>query len=125
MNKKKLLNKLQEFLNTDSHKKRKQRDELKKVLKKLKKKENKIKDKIESCDDEDTKKQLEMELEIVHVQRKKGIAVLRGERPVESSTGEASVEKKDEISDVSKSKTEDKSTKDTQTNSEQEKTKAK
>lgn len=77
MTRKKLLNVLEELLNTEAYKKNKQQEALKKVLKKLKKKELKIKEKIKICKNSDEQKKLEMELEIVHAQRKKGIAVLK------------------------------------------------
>ncbi|MDQ7091042.1 MAG: hypothetical protein Q9M50_10435 [Methylococcales bacterium] len=78
MTQKKLLAKLHALLNTDVHKKNKRRDALKKILKKLKKKELKVKDKVKICTHKESKKLLVMELKIIHAQRKKGIAVLRG-----------------------------------------------
>lgn len=52
-------------------------EELKKILKKLKKKERKITDIIEQTDDDCLKKQYQTELEIIRLQRKKGVAVLQ------------------------------------------------
>lgn len=99
MTKKKLLRKLQGLLNPETYKKNKQRDELKKILKKLKKKELKVKDKVKSCSNKESKKLLEMELEIIHVQRKKGIAVLRGEHPVETPVTALDSESVEKIED--------------------------
>ncbi len=70
------LHKLQAFFDTDSHKKRLHIQELKKVLIKLKKKERKIAYTLLQADDDCLIKQYQTELEIIQIQRKKGIEVL-------------------------------------------------
>ena len=73
----KLLHKLQAFFGTDKHQKRQHIEELKKILLKLKKKERKITHALEQTDDDCLIKHYQTELEIIRVQRKKGIEVLQ------------------------------------------------
>jgi hypothetical protein len=73
----KLLQKLQAFFNTDKHKKRQHIEELRKILLKLKKKERKITRAMQLIDDDNLSKHYQTELEIIRVQRKKGIEVLQ------------------------------------------------
>jgi transcription initiation factor TFIIIB Brf1 subunit/transcription initiation factor TFIIB len=77
MKKEKLLHKLQAFFDTDNYKKRQHIKELKKILIKLKKKERKIAHALLQTDDDCLIKQYQTELEIIRVQRKKGIEVLQ------------------------------------------------
>ncbi len=72
----KLLHKLQALFNTDKHKKRQHIEELKKILLKLKKKERKITHALQQTDEDCVIKHYQTELEIIRVQRKKGIDVL-------------------------------------------------
>ena len=80
MSKGKLLNKLHDFLNPDYYKKKRHQKELTEILKKLKKKEIKISEKIKNSSNNKEKKQLKIEFEIIHAQRKKGIDVLRASK---------------------------------------------
>jgi hypothetical protein len=73
----KLLYKLQAFFNTDKHKKRQHIEELRKILLKLKKKERKITRAMQQVNDDNLSKHYQTELEIIRVQRKKGIEVLQ------------------------------------------------
>ncbi|MGZ4968428.1 MAG: hypothetical protein ACXV8O_06540 [Methylobacter sp.] len=73
----KLLHKLQAFFNTDEHKKRQHIEQLRKILLKLKKKERAIAHSIQQMDDDNLSKHYQTELEIIRVQRKKGIEVLQ------------------------------------------------
>jgi len=73
----KLLHKLQAFFDTDKHQKRQHIEELKKILLKLKKKERKIARSLEQTDENCLIKHYQTELEIIRVQRKKGIEVLQ------------------------------------------------
>jgi len=77
MNIEKLLHKLQAFFNTDKHKKRQDIEELKKVLLKLKKKERKITHSLQQTEDYCLRKHYQTELNIIRIQRKKGIEVLQ------------------------------------------------
>jgi len=77
MNTEQFLHKLQAFFDTDSHKKRHRIQELKKVLIKLKKKERKITYSLLQADDDCLIKQYQTELEIIRIQRKKGIEALQ------------------------------------------------
>ncbi|MFZ2404709.1 MAG: hypothetical protein WAW41_06195 [Methylobacter sp.] len=73
----KLFHQLQAFFGTDKHKKRQHIEELRKILLKLKKKERKIIHAMQQLDDDCLKKHYQTELEIIRVQRKKGIDVLQ------------------------------------------------
>jgi hypothetical protein len=73
----KLLHKLQAFFNTDQHKKRQHIEQLRKILLKLKKKERTIAHALRQIDDDALNKLYQTELEIIRVQRKKGIEVLQ------------------------------------------------
>jgi len=73
----KFLHKLQAFFDTNSHKKRQHIQELKKILIKLKTKERKIAYTLLQADDDCLIKQYQTELEIIRIQRKKGIEVLQ------------------------------------------------
>ncbi|MDO9425024.1 MAG: hypothetical protein Q7T40_12665 [Methylobacter sp.] len=73
----KLLHKLQAFFDTEKHKKRQHIEELKRILLKLKKKERKITYILQQTDDDCLTKHYQTELEIIRVQRKKGIEVLQ------------------------------------------------
>ncbi|OIO69616.1 MAG: hypothetical protein AUJ57_09020 [Zetaproteobacteria bacterium CG1_02_53_45] len=82
----KLLKKLNDYLNEDEKQLQDKDDGLSSVLKKLKIKEMDIQHKIEIEMDEDERKFLEQELKIVHSQREKGIHLLsemRGRKNVQ------------------------------------------
>ncbi|MGZ5026967.1 MAG: hypothetical protein ACXWAT_06200 [Methylobacter sp.] len=72
----KLFHKLQAFFDTEKYKKRRDVQELKKILLKLKKKERKITNALLQADDDCLIRHYQTELEIIRVQRKKGIEVL-------------------------------------------------
>lgn len=73
----KFLRLLQAFFDTDSHKKRQHIQLLKKLLIKLKKKERKIASTLLQADDDCLIKLYQTELEIIRIQRKKGIELLQ------------------------------------------------
>lgn len=77
MNKIKLLSRLQDFFNADEKKKREKAVEIKGVIKKLKVKERKIKKMLNECQDEELKKALQLEADIIRAQIDKGIGVLK------------------------------------------------
>lgn len=77
MNKIKLLGRLQDFFNADEKKKREKAEEIKGVIKKLKVKQRKIKKMLEECQDEELKKALQLETDIITAQIDKGIGVLK------------------------------------------------
>ena len=77
MSKKKLLKKLQEFLDADQQEKEKHTRQIKKVLKKLKEKERNIQQKLELCDDVDKAIELQKELDIIYAQRIKGVKIVK------------------------------------------------
>lgn len=72
----KSLHKLQAFFDTENHRKRRHIQELKKILLKLKKKERKVTQALQQTDDDCLIRHYQTELEIIRVQRKKGIEVL-------------------------------------------------
>jgi len=73
----KFLHKLQAFFDTDKHKKRQHIQELKKILIKLKNKERNIAYAQLQTDNDCLIKQYQTELEIIRLQRKKGIELLQ------------------------------------------------
>lgn len=77
MNKIKLLSRLQDFFNADKKKKKKRFEEIEGVIKKLKVKENKIKRMLNACQDEEMKKALQLEVNIIQAQIDKGKMVLK------------------------------------------------
>lgn len=77
MNKIKLLSRLQDFFNADEKKKKKRYEEIEGVIKKLKTKENKIKKMLNACQDEEMKKALQLEVNIIQAQIDKGKTVLK------------------------------------------------
>ncbi len=77
MKRKKLLQKLGEFLDRDGRKQRKHRDELKLLLKKLRQKEVELKEKMRVEKDERRLKRLGKEREIIKAQRIKGLKALK------------------------------------------------
>lgn len=77
MGKKKLLEKLQEFLDADQQEKIKHIQQIKKVLKKLKQKERRVQQKLELCVDTDKRVELQQELDIIYAQRMKGIKIIK------------------------------------------------
>ncbi len=77
MNKIKLLARLQAFFNADEKEKREKSEEIKGVLKKLKTKQRKIKKLLSECRDEELKRLLQLETDIIKAQIDKGVAVLK------------------------------------------------
>lgn len=77
MNKIKLLTRLQLFFNADAKEKKKEAEEIKGVIKKLKIKENNIKKMLAECQDEEMKKALQLEVDIIKAQVDKGRAALK------------------------------------------------
>lgn len=77
MNKIKLLTRLQAFFNSDAKAKKKKAEQIKGVIKKLKTKQNKIKKMLDACQDEEMKKALQLEVDIIKAQIVKGVAVLK------------------------------------------------
>ncbi|MCK9605867.1 MAG: hypothetical protein M0R33_05385 [Methylomonas sp.] len=77
MNKIELLSRLQAFFNSDAKAKKKKSEQIKGVIKKLKTKQNKIKKMLEACRDEEMKKALQLEADIIKAQIDKGVDVLK------------------------------------------------
>jgi hypothetical protein len=77
MNKIKLLSRLQVFFNADEKEKKKKAEEMKGIIKKLKVKENKIKNMLDECLDEEMKKALQLEADVINAQIQKGLSALK------------------------------------------------
>ena len=77
MNKIKLLSRLQDFFNADEKQKKKKAKEIADVIEKLQTKERKITKMLDECQDEELKKALQLEANIISAQIEKGIAVLQ------------------------------------------------
>lgn len=73
----KLLRKIQEFIDSDIKQQREHMKSVKEILKKLKKKQTSYKEKLALEKDVETRKQLQKELDIIFVQRKKGLKVYK------------------------------------------------
>ena len=73
----KLLKRVQEFIDSDKLKQCKRKDCIKQVLHKLKKKQRMLKDRLAKVKDEKERKQIQKTLDIIYVQRKKGLKVLK------------------------------------------------
>lgn len=76
MNKIKLLSRLQDFFNADEKEKKKKAKDIANVIQKLQVKERKIKQMLEECQDEEMKKAMQLEANIISAQIDKGIAAL-------------------------------------------------
>ena len=73
----KLLSRLQAFFNADEKQKKEKAVEIKGVIKKLKSKQRKIKKMLADCQDQELKKALQMEVDIIEAQIDKGTDVLK------------------------------------------------
>ncbi|MDX9699569.1 MAG: hypothetical protein RBT55_08300 [Rhodocyclaceae bacterium] len=80
----KLTGKLGELLSADLRKQRKKREKLIELLKQMKKQQRQLENDIENMDDPETRAGLELKLQILVEQRKKGVRLrkaLAGKRP--------------------------------------------
>ncbi len=77
MKTRKLLKKLQRLLSAEEREQLARRDSLKKVLKKLRKRRDALQEAVENTGDESDRQRLSNELQIVNVQREKGLLQLR------------------------------------------------
>lgn len=77
MNKIKLLSRLQDFFNADEKEKKEKIEEIKDVIKKLKNKQRKTARMLNECQDEELKKVLQLEADIIQAQIEKGLDVLK------------------------------------------------
>jgi chromosome segregation ATPase len=73
----KVLKKLGKILDQDLEKQKEKRDKLRKLLKKLRKHNKYLEHEIEKTRDEKKRNQLEQELKILQVQRKKAVALCK------------------------------------------------
>lgn len=76
MNKIKLLSRLQDFFNADDKEKKKKAKDIADVIEKLQAKERKINQMLNDCEDEEMKKALQLEANIISAQIEKGLSVL-------------------------------------------------
>jgi thiamine kinase-like enzyme len=73
----KMLKRVDEFLDSDKKKQCDQKDSIKEILHKLKKKHNHCKEKHKDEKDEKKRARIQKELDIIWVQRKKGLKALK------------------------------------------------
>ena len=73
----KLLKRVQEYIDADELKQCKRKDCIKEVLHKLKKKQHMLKDKLAKEKDDKERKHIQKTLDIIYVQRKKGLKALK------------------------------------------------
>ena len=77
MKMRKILQKVQDFLDADSRSQQQQKDSISEVLEKLKEKEKKLQDELAQCEDSNERDKLERKVAVCHAQRKKGLAILK------------------------------------------------
>ena len=77
MNKIKLLSRLEVFFNADEKKKKKKIKEIEGVIKKLKIKKGKLKKMLDASQEDEMKKALQLEFDIIKAQIEKGLAILK------------------------------------------------
>ena len=77
MKMRKILQKVQDFLDADSRSQQQQKDSISEVLEKLKGKEKKLQSELEHSVDTEEKDKLERKIAVCHAQRKKGLAILK------------------------------------------------
>ena len=77
MKQKKLLDKLKTFFDADAREREKQQSDIKDILKKLKKRERKLKEKLEAEKKAEKRKHLQQEIDVIYVQRTKGIKLIK------------------------------------------------
>jgi len=73
----KLLKKVEHYIDADKKKQCKQRDSMREVLKQLKKKQRLLREKQDSEKDDKKRKHIQKDLDIIFVQRKKGLKALK------------------------------------------------
>lgn len=76
MKTRKLIQRMRQFLSADAQQQRTQIQELQKLLQKLRKRRNHLKKELGQTEDEATRKQLEEDLQVVRMQRRKGQELL-------------------------------------------------
>ncbi|MCP5149190.1 MAG: hypothetical protein H6983_11890 [Ectothiorhodospiraceae bacterium] len=74
---KRLLARLEEFLNARERDRRAEKAEIRKVLKRLKRKEHKLRAEAEAESDAEARSGLESRIAVAHAQRRKGLAALK------------------------------------------------
>ncbi len=85
MGRKKLLQKLSEFFDMDVRARDKRKEELNDLLARLKQKEVELKQELEKERDEQVRAKLAQKIDVVHTQRKKGVAMLKELRSEEKA----------------------------------------
>ncbi len=73
----KLIKKVENYLDAGNKKQRKQMDSIKAILKQLGKKQRILKDKLAKEKSHKSRKQIQTDLDIIYVQRKKGLKALK------------------------------------------------
>ncbi len=77
MRRKKLLKKLKTFFDMDARDVAQRKDELNDLLSRLKQKELELKAELDAEQDEIIKSEMAQKIDVVHTQRKKGVAMLK------------------------------------------------
>ncbi|MEP4485282.1 MAG: hypothetical protein ABJ013_06625 [Halioglobus sp.] len=77
MKMRKILQKVQDFLDADSRSQQQQMDSISEVLEKLKEKEKKLQNELAQALGTEEKNKLERKIAVCHAQRKKGLAILK------------------------------------------------
>lgn len=77
MKMRKILQKVQDFLDADSRSQQQQMDSISEVLEKLRRKEKKLQGQLGRALETEEKNKLERKIAVCHAQRKKGLAILK------------------------------------------------
>ncbi len=77
MKSKKLLQKLNSLMGLNENADQAQVKQLRKVLKSLKKRQDELKDKLESADAEQERRKLQQKIDVIQLQREKGVEVYK------------------------------------------------
>lgn len=85
MNINKLLDELRNYLDSEKREQLAKYDSIKRVLKKLKKKENALKYELTHEFDEEVGKQLQLEIDVIFAQRKKGVELKKALKKAKES----------------------------------------
>lgn len=78
MKAKKLVKKLHDMIDSETRLRKKNVQDLKSLLKKMKDKEKSLTSKLSGLEDKEKRKQLKLEISVLHAQRKKGLDTLKG-----------------------------------------------
>ena len=87
MKQQKLLDKLKAFFDSDERERQNQKADIKDILKKLKKRERKLKEKLSNEKNEGKRARLQLDIDVIYAQRKKGIKLFKEPDEIQNTNG--------------------------------------